>query len=143
MMNGYGMGYGAGYAVLMAILWLLLFAGIVLLVLWAVRASQRGAGGTHMYGPPILGRRDEACEVARMRYARGEITRDQYEEMCHVLEGRGQQYTPPPPTNPPMAPTPPAPPAPPTYVPPAPPANPPVNPPSNPPENPNPPMANA
>ncbi|MGV8083962.1 MAG: SHOCT domain-containing protein [Coriobacteriia bacterium] len=138
MMNGYGMGYGAGYAVLMAILWLLLFAGIVLLVLWAVRASQRGAGGTHMYGPPILGRRDEACEVARMRYARGEITRDQYEEMCHVLEGRGQQYTPPP-----MAPTPPAPPAPPTYVPPTPPTNPPVNPPSNPPENPNPPMANA
>lgn len=121
MMNGYGMGYGAGYAILMAILWLMLFAGIVLLVMWAVRQSQRGASGTHRYEPP--GHRDDACEVARMRYARGEISRDQYEEMCRVLDGRGgyaSTYTPPP-MNPPSNP--------PTYPPSAPPSNPPSNPP--------------
>lgn len=55
---------------------LLVLAGIGLLVIWAVRQVGASAGG----------RSTRALEVLQERYARGEITREQYEQMRRDLE---------------------------------------------------------
>jgi putative membrane protein len=85
-MMGYGNGYGyGGYGNMMGgwlfgLFGLLVLAGIVLLVIWAVRASA--GSGQHPHAAPPM---DDACAVARRRYAKGEITKEQYEELCRVL----------------------------------------------------------
>jgi len=70
MMNwGYGgmMGYGLGGW----IMWIIFIAVIVLIVyLLVVQGRSRGAGGG-----------DSAVEILKRRYARGEISRDEFEKM--------------------------------------------------------------
>jgi putative membrane protein len=93
MMYGYGYGPGAaggggwlfGMA-LMALFGLVAFAGFVLLVIWAVRTW--GGPSHHAAQPPsATPPRDPACDIARERYARGEITKEQYDEICRTLAG--------------------------------------------------------
>jgi len=67
MMGGYGGGFG-GFGLLML---LLLVAGIVLIVLAFTRRETRP---------------DDALAVLKQRLARGEITREQYEELKQVLQ---------------------------------------------------------
>ncbi|MCI4324741.1 MAG: hypothetical protein L3K00_02490 [Thermoplasmata archaeon] len=57
---------------------------IVRVVFWSTRAGRRGGryGGNDGYGP------DRPARMARMRYARGEITREQYNQIMQDL-GRG------------------------------------------------------
>lgn len=57
-----------------------IIAGIVLLVVWAARGFRGGFGdGFH---PPAS---QTPREVLQARYARGEITRDQYQQMLEDL----------------------------------------------------------
>ena len=88
-MMGYGQGYGyGGYGNMMGgwggwlfpIFGLIALAGIVLLVIWAVRAMS--GSGQHTQAPPRV---DDACAIARTRLAKGEITKEQYEEICKAL----------------------------------------------------------
>lgn len=94
MMGGYrGLGYGydmmdgAWGGVLTLLFGLLVIAGIVLLVLWAVRASS----GQHAAGPgappSVSPGHDEALSIARKRLASGEITCEQYDEIARTLSG--------------------------------------------------------
>lgn len=64
-------------------LWMVLFwAGVVLLVVWGVRAmSGEGANGR-------LDRRRDALAILEERFARGEIDRDEFESRRATLEGR-------------------------------------------------------
>ena len=75
--HGYGMMDGFGGSWMMGIglvFWLLIIAGIVVLVVWAVRtASGRGTGST----PQGV----DALEIARRRYASGEISKEQFEQL--------------------------------------------------------------
>ena len=87
MMYGPGYGYGCygnmmgGFGGWLFLLFgLLVLAGIVLLVVWAVR-SMGGSGQHHPAAPPV----DDACAIARARLAKGEITKEQYEEICRAL----------------------------------------------------------
>ncbi|TPV52531.1 SHOCT domain-containing protein [Pseudarthrobacter phenanthrenivorans] len=88
MMWGYGQGMG------MMWLWsLLLVIGIALLVLlavWAARGGIQGRPGDGGRGgnyPPAGGSR--AREILDERFARGELTEDQYRDHLRVLnEGR-------------------------------------------------------
>jgi putative membrane protein len=98
MMGGYGGGYG-GYGgsmmggggwlgeILFFAFGLLILIGIVLLIVWAVRTiggqgnSGPGAGPTQTPQQ----NQDEACSIARKRYASGEITKEEYEEICKAL----------------------------------------------------------
>jgi uncharacterized membrane protein len=111
-MGGYGHGYG-GYgpmasggswfiAALVLCFWFFIIVGIVLLVVWAVRASS-GHGHDHAAGhhqsraetaaqtgvtqlqPPDG--QDEAVAIARRRLAAGEITPEQYSEIMRHLGG--------------------------------------------------------
>ncbi len=96
MMGGYGNGYGSGYNNMMGGSWFgdllfllfgaLILVGIVLFVIWAVRASgggHGGVGGTNQ-SPGAVGH-DEAVAIAKRRLASGEITKDQYQEIIHSL----------------------------------------------------------
>lgn len=84
MMMGWGMmGYG-GYGfnplgwVLMLVFWALLLGGIALLAVWFFRQRTPAAFGPH--------REATALDILKERYARGEFTREQYEEMRREIE---------------------------------------------------------
>jgi putative membrane protein len=91
----YGRGYDYGYGGMMYGGWLgifmmvffglLLLIGVVLLVVWAMRASS-GHGVTGASGPS-LGRNDDAIAIARRRYAAGEIDKEQFEQLMRSLGG--------------------------------------------------------
>ncbi len=63
----------------MMIFWLLILIGLVLLVVWAIRQI------VHREGVPTGTSR--ALEIVQERYARGEISREQYEQMRRDLLG--------------------------------------------------------
>ena len=95
MMGGYGYGYGPmmggwgwGGWLLMGFFWLLVIAGIVMLIVWMARGPRHrmmmGQGGPmHMQGP-----NDEALAIAKRRLANGEISSEQYEQIRKTLEGQ-------------------------------------------------------
>ena len=66
MMDGYGMGYGIG--ILGLIFWILVIIGLVLLIkyLWK-------SGGAKI-------EQESALEILKKRYARGEISKEEFEE---------------------------------------------------------------
>jgi len=103
-MMGYGQGYAHGFdggygsmmggggfgGVLMLLFGALVLVGIVLLVVWAVRASNQHPHGNPalvgpQYGVTTTAGHDEAIEIARRRLAAGEITPEQYTEIARVL----------------------------------------------------------
>jgi len=75
--DGWG-GAGWGWFGLMHMLWwVLIIAGIVVLVRWAFGGDIRG--GRHVT-------ESRALEILHERYARGEINREEYEERKRVLK---------------------------------------------------------
>jgi putative membrane protein len=89
MMGGYGYGYGPSMMagggwiglLLMGFFWLLVTVGVILLIVWVVRSGSHGgrSAGTAAH--------DDACGIAKVRYAKGEITKEQYLEICGTLKG--------------------------------------------------------
>jgi uncharacterized membrane protein len=77
-----GGSFGVGELLLLGFFGLLVIVGMVLVIVWVVRA----AGGGHPSGaadaPPASG---EAMRIARERLARGEITVQQYDELIRTL----------------------------------------------------------
>lgn len=69
---GYGVSFwGVGFTLLFG---LLVLVGIVLLIVWAVRSSSGHSTGQ-------MPASDAALDAARRRYATGEITKEQFEEI--------------------------------------------------------------
>jgi putative membrane protein len=85
MMHGNGwdeMGsWGWAGMTLMMLFWF----GLVALIVWAL-VSPRGRRGTSLIDPTV--RRDPALDTLRERFARGEITAEEYAQSRQVLEGR-------------------------------------------------------
>lgn len=85
MMWGDGMGWGMG---LWLLFWFLLIVGAILLVVVLVRAyaggqgSQLGQRGSA--GPQSVPRRSR--EILEERYARGEISTEEYRDRLRTLE---------------------------------------------------------
>ncbi len=76
--GGYGFAWwGVVMALMMLVFWALIIGGIVLLVSWLARQGQPAGAGP---------RGERPLDILRERYARGEITREQYEEMRRDLE---------------------------------------------------------
>ncbi len=105
-MMGYGRGYGAdGYGnmmgggswfggVAMLAFGALVIVGIVVLIIWAVRASAGHGSGHHAASPPVSHGQgyssasqghDEAVTITKRRLASGEITPEQYAEIIKHL----------------------------------------------------------
>lgn len=79
MMNGgHGGWWMGGYMWFFSILfWILIIAGVVLVVSWLVnKDSQASARPT-----------ESALEILKQRYARGEIDRETFERMKRDIEG--------------------------------------------------------
>jgi putative membrane protein len=72
MGGGWGMGFGGPFMILF---WIAVIAGVFVLVKWLVDQSSAGKGS-----------RDKSpLEIVRERYARGEINREQYEQIRRDL----------------------------------------------------------
>ena len=83
MMGGYGMFGSFGWIgmILNLVLTLAVIGGFVWLIVWAVRRSGGNSaqtGTTNLSGP-------SAKEIAQARYAKGEISRDEYQQILADL----------------------------------------------------------
>jgi putative membrane protein len=77
--QGWGnQGTSAWWGIGMMLFWVVLLAGLAGLVVWLVRSGSPATAG-----PTGTGSRPE--EILRERYARGEITREQYDQMRRDL----------------------------------------------------------
>lgn len=79
MMYGRYGGYGWIGMLISMVFWLLISGGLVWLVVWAVRRS--GTGQAANSTPTGI----SAKEIAQQRYARGEINREQYQQLLEDL----------------------------------------------------------
>jgi putative membrane protein len=63
---------GMGWWMILGSIWMVLFwGGLIVLVIWGIKKlTQSSGGGTK-----------NALDVAKERYARGEITREQFEQI--------------------------------------------------------------
>ncbi len=78
MMGWGGFGYNPLWGILMLLFWVLIIGGVALLAIWLLRQGQ-----------PLMGAPStQALNILNERYARGEITREQYEQMRRDIEGR-------------------------------------------------------
>jgi putative membrane protein len=75
MMGAWGAAANPWWGIAMMVFWAAIIAGVVLLVVWGVR--QLGSGGSVSREP---------LDILKERYARGELTREQYEQMRRVLQ---------------------------------------------------------
>jgi putative membrane protein len=75
MMGGWGAAANPWWGMAMLAFWALIMGGVVLLVVWGIR--QVGPVGDARRGP---------LDILKERYARGELTREQYEQMRRDLE---------------------------------------------------------
>ncbi|PZS35628.1 MAG: electron transporter RnfE [Pseudonocardiales bacterium] len=83
-MTGIGGGGFAIYWLIGMLLTLLIFVSLILLAVWLVVRLTRGASEL----PPSAG--SSALAIPQERYARGEIKREDYEQIRSTLEGRGR-----------------------------------------------------
>jgi putative membrane protein len=72
------MGFGFGFGLLGLLLMVLFWGGLILLAVLLVRALFRGNRGSFT---AASGHTETPREILDQRYARGEITREQYELM--------------------------------------------------------------
>jgi uncharacterized membrane protein len=78
-------GFWGGFLLLFLLLWIGFF--VIRIAFWSSRSRRSYSGG--QYGPRGM-HRDPAVMVARQRYARGEITREQYDQIMTDLGRRGR-----------------------------------------------------
>jgi putative membrane protein len=77
MMNGFGFGGMGLFGGLIGLIFnLAIIIGIVILIVWAVKRFTNGNLSTNVQTPR---------EILQTRYVRGEITRDQYQQMLSDL----------------------------------------------------------
>lgn len=75
------MWFGGG-SWLMALSMLVFWAGVILLIIWGVRALDAGGRRDGTGGP-----RRRPLEILEERYARGEIDQQEFEQRRSTLEG--------------------------------------------------------
>lgn len=76
----YGGGMMSGFGVIGLLFNVAVVVGIVLLVVWAVKRFSGSAGVANQPGGG-----QSPKEILQARYARGEITREQYQQMLQDL----------------------------------------------------------
>lgn len=95
MWHDYGLGYGFGIGALL--LWVLVLAGLALLVYVAIRLTGHGGRDTSarppvapppVDAPPPGPAVSSARRILEERYARGEIDTEEFTERLRTLEGR-------------------------------------------------------
>ncbi|MEJ2711049.1 MAG: SHOCT domain-containing protein [Anaerolineales bacterium] len=77
------MGFGMGFGIFGLILTILFWGALIFLAVWLVQSLF---GNRRQTQPPAAHREPTPREILDQRYARGEITREQYELMKKDLE---------------------------------------------------------
>lgn len=79
------MGYGMGgyWGLSMVAMWILVIVGVVLLIRWYASETRRSP--SVLTGEVALAR-NQGLEIARERFARGEITAEEFRAIKHGLE---------------------------------------------------------
>ena len=75
MNNGNGAGMMSGMWLIASLFWILIIAGVVLVVRWL--SERNGQGKTSLAESPL--------DILKKRYAKGEIDREAFEQMKQVL----------------------------------------------------------
>ena len=81
----HGWGFGWEWMFLGSLLMLLFWGGVIAFAVWAIRAltrSERDRDG----GRTFSSQENAALEILKQRYARGEISREEYQSMRRELE---------------------------------------------------------
>jgi putative membrane protein len=79
----WGWGHGAGWWVFGTIMMLVFWGGLAALIVFAVRGWGGRGGNPGGYAGP------DARGILEERFARGEISKEEFEERKRVLEGGG------------------------------------------------------
>jgi putative membrane protein len=74
------MGFGMGFGFIGLLLMLLFWGGLIFLAVWLVRVIFSSNSNNNSFSPRSSNG-ENALEILAQRYARGEITREQYEIM--------------------------------------------------------------
>lgn len=90
MMGGWGMGPGmmGGFGfpmiggIVMFLFWALVIGGIVWLVVWLARGGAQSASNALINTPSM---NQTPLDILKVRYAKGEITKEQFEDMKRDL----------------------------------------------------------
>jgi len=86
MMGGFGGGYSLIGMLLNLVITIAVIGGLIWLVIWAVRQFSGNGQGSSLLGQQNNRSAGEMPrEIVEKRYARGEITREQYQEMLSDL----------------------------------------------------------
>jgi putative membrane protein len=84
-MMGYGAGLGFGFGGWLVMLGgILLLIGVVVLIAWLIGKAGHSSQASQTPTPPPASQ--DAAEVLRVRFARGEITTDEYLAAKQTLE---------------------------------------------------------
>ncbi|MBI5956168.1 MAG: SHOCT domain-containing protein [Chloroflexi bacterium] len=75
MMGGFGFPFMGG--IVMLLFWLLIIGGVV----WLVQSLARGRGSSETSAPAS----ESPLDILNRRYAKGEITKEQFEQMKRDL----------------------------------------------------------
>lgn len=79
-------GYGPGFWIIGPILMFLFFIFVIFVIAWAVRAASGGYDKWHRHGDmPHPSQQSRPLEILKERFAKGEITKEQYEETRKTL----------------------------------------------------------
>jgi putative membrane protein len=87
--GSYGPGASGWMMGFMALFWVLVIVGIVLVLralMMGGRMGHMGPGG-HMGGMGMGGGSERALSILHERYAKGEITKEQYDQMKRDITG--------------------------------------------------------
>lgn len=75
------MAFGAGFGLIGLFLMIVFWGGLILLAVWLVRVIFPGSRVSHPAAKTPSKENESASEILAQRYARGEITREQFEIM--------------------------------------------------------------
>jgi len=81
----HGWDFGWGTMILGGLLMLLFWVIVIALAVWAIRAITR-TGRDREEGRPLDLHENTAVEILKQRYARGEISREEYQDLRRDLE---------------------------------------------------------
>jgi putative membrane protein len=76
MFGNYGMGYGGGMGFFMIFIWILIILGIIMLIKALMGGNKQDFGRQGPAGEP-----ESAEEILKKRYARGEISEEEFKLM--------------------------------------------------------------